>query len=78
MYGRFEGFEHGIESIFGPKGPASSTKIQDKIPKVRLERDAMKNKEFKSKVNGFTSAVDNNFDKPKVCHLFSLIELYIT
>ncbi|PNF37376.1 hypothetical protein B7P43_G17198, partial [Cryptotermes secundus] len=61
--GRIEGFEHYVESIFGAKGPFSSTKVKDGLEKLRFLRSIPD--DLKSKVDAFPNVVDTNFDNPK-------------
>jgi hypothetical protein len=62
--GRIEGFEHYIESIFGTKGPLSSTKVKEGLEKLRFIRSMPD--DLKSKVDALPNVVDTNFDNPKV------------
>ncbi|PSN49824.1 hypothetical protein C0J52_08839 [Blattella germanica] len=62
--GRMEGFEHYIESIFGPKGPFSSTKVKEGLEKLRVLRSTPE--DLKSKVDELPNVVDSNFDDPKL------------
>lgn len=62
--GRIEGFEHYVESIFGAKGPLSSTKVKDGLEKLRFLRSIPDG--LKSKVDALPNVVDTNFDNPKV------------
>lgn len=70
VYGRVQGFEHYLESIFGPKGPLNSQKLQDKIPKMRWARDVSAVEELKGKIDGLSNVVENTFEQPKVSYLF--------
>jgi hypothetical protein len=62
--GRMEGFEHYIESIFGPKGALSNAKVKEGLEKLRFFRSAPE--DMRSKVNALPNVVDTNFDDPKV------------
>jgi hypothetical protein len=62
--GRIEGFEHYVESIFGTKGPLSSTKVKEGLEKLRFLRSVPD--DLKSKVDALPNVVDTNFDNPKV------------
>lgn len=64
--GRIEGFEHYLESIFGPKGPLNSKKLQDKIPKMRWPRSASENEILKSQIDKLPNVMKNSFGEPKV------------
>lgn len=66
MYGRFEGFEHYVESIFGPRGNFSAKKIKDKIPRMRWARGAGENEVLKSQIDALPDMLDNQFGSPKV------------
>ncbi|GLH12109.1 Apolipophorins, partial [Gryllus bimaculatus] len=65
--GRLEGFEHYLESIFGPRGPLSSRKVNDKLEdalkRVRLARDV--NNNLVDQVDSIPNVIDNNFNHPK-------------
>jgi hypothetical protein len=62
--GRIEGFERYVESIFGTKGPLSSTKVKEGLEKLRFIRSIPN--DLKSKVDALPNVVDANFDNPKV------------
>lgn len=62
--GRMEGFEHYIESIFGPKGALSNAKVKEGLDKLRFLRSTPE--DMRSKVNALPDVVDTNFDDPKV------------
>jgi hypothetical protein len=62
--GRIEGFEHYVESIFGAKGPLSSTKVKDGLEKLRFIRSIPD--DLRSKVDALPNVVDSNFYNPKV------------
>lgn len=66
LYGRLQGFEHYLESIFGPDGPLSAKNVQEKIPKLRWARHAGLQEMIKSKVESFKGVLDNKFGEPKV------------
>jgi hypothetical protein len=59
-----EGFEHYIESIFGPKGAFSNAKVKEGLEKLRFLRSTPE--DLRSKVNALPNVVDTNFDDPKV------------
>lgn len=62
--GRMEGFEHYVETIFGMKGPLSSTTVKEKLQKIRMLRSTQE--DLKSKVDALPNVVDTNFNYPKV------------
>lgn len=64
VYGRMEGFEHYLESLFGPKRPFNSKELQDNIPKLRWARNAPSNGAIKSKIDGL-GEFGNKFGEPK-------------
>lgn len=66
VYGRVEGFEHYLESIFGPNRPFNSKKLQDEIPKFRFARNAPSAEAIKSKTDSVGNVIENEFRKPKV------------
>lgn len=66
VYGRAEGFEHYLESIFGPNRPLNSKNLQDKIPKLRWARNAPAAEAIKSKAEGLENIIENQFGEPKV------------
>ncbi|XP_069692884.1 uncharacterized protein Apoltp isoform X2 [Periplaneta americana] len=61
--GRMEGFEHYVESIFGPNGPLSSSKVKEGLEKFRFLRSVPE--DLKSKVHALPNVVDTNFDDPQ-------------
>lgn len=61
-----EGFEKYIESVFGPKGPLSSTNINEEIHKV-FRRSATN--EIQESINQLPNVMDNNINDPKVTYL---------
>ncbi|KAJ9580713.1 hypothetical protein L9F63_024109, partial [Diploptera punctata] len=62
--GRMEGFEHYVESIFGPKGPFSSNKVKEKLENLRFLRSTPD--DLKSKVDELPNVIDTNFKEPKL------------
>lgn len=64
--GRVEGFEHYLESIFGPKGPLYSDKLLDLLPKMRWPRSASENEILKSQIDDIPNAKKPNFGEPMV------------
>nr|XP_022900792.1 uncharacterized protein LOC111413892 [Onthophagus taurus] len=65
--GRFEGFEHYLESIFGPKGPLTGDKILNKLPKIRWPRAANEAETLQSEIDKYSHFIDNNnSDNPKL------------
>lgn len=66
VYGRAEGFEHYLESIFGPSRQFNSKQLHDQIPKFRWTRNAPSDEAIKSKVDGVGDIIENEFGKPKV------------
>ncbi|KAJ8968085.1 hypothetical protein NQ317_002630 [Molorchus minor] len=64
VYGRAEGFEHYLESLFGPKG--SSKTVKDNImDKLRWARSTGENEVIKSQVEALPNVV-NTISEPKV------------
>lgn len=63
--GRMKGFENYLESLFGPKGPWSYTKLQDKLPKMRFARE-IGNELLKSQLQNIPNVMENEFGDPKV------------
>lgn len=75
--GRMEGFEHYVESIFGPNGPLSSSKVKEGLEKFRFLRSVPE--DLKSKVHALPNVVDTNFDDPQVSReVTSRVSLQIT
>lgn len=68
-----EGFEHYLESIFGPTRPFNSKKLQDQIPKLRWARNAPSAEAIKSKVDNVDNVIENEFGRPKVFTLISVL-----
>jgi hypothetical protein len=67
VYGRLEGFEHYLESMFGPKGPLNSDKLKEKIySKVRLSRSASENEVLKSEIDRLPNVIEKSASEPKV------------
>ncbi|KAJ3640007.1 hypothetical protein Zmor_003331 [Zophobas morio] len=66
VYGRLEGFEHYLESMFGPKGPLNSEKLKEKISKVRFSRSASENEVLKSEIDRLPNVMENSSGEPKV------------
>lgn len=66
MYGRLEGFEHYLESMFGPKGPLNSQKLAEKIPKVRWSRSASENEVLESEIDKLPNVMEKAAVEPKV------------
>lgn len=63
VYGRFEGFEQRLESVFGPKGSFSGKNVKDKVTKMKWRRDVTDGNWITS---DHDDVIDNNFDNPKV------------
>ncbi|KAK9890371.1 hypothetical protein WA026_010464 [Henosepilachna vigintioctopunctata] len=63
--GRMQGFENYLESLFGPKGPWSYTKLQDKIPKMRFARETG-HALLKSQLQSIPNVMENKFGDPRV------------
>lgn len=70
MYGRLEGFEHYVESIFGPKGNYSAKNIKHKLSKLRFERSANENEVLKSEIDELPDVLENKFGPPKVLQMY--------
>ncbi|KYB29704.1 hypothetical protein TcasGA2_TC031518 [Tribolium castaneum] len=67
VYGRLEGFENYLESMFGPKGPLNSEKVKEKIAsKVRFSRSAPENEVLKSEIDRLPNVMENSVGDPKV------------
>ncbi|KAJ8955427.1 hypothetical protein NQ318_003525 [Aromia moschata] len=65
VYGRAEGFEHYLESLFGPKG--SSNTVKDNImEKLRLPRSISGNEIIKSQVDRLPNVLNSQAADPKV------------
>ncbi|XP_045482614.1 uncharacterized protein LOC123686485 [Harmonia axyridis] len=62
---RVQGFENYFESLFGPKGPWSYSKLQDKLPKMRFARE-IGNELLKSQLQDIPNVMENEFGDPKV------------
>ena len=76
MYGRLEGFEHYLESMFGPKGPLNSEKLKEKISKVRFSRSASENEVLKSEIDRLPNVMENSSGEPKVCASVGICAVY--
>lgn len=74
---RLEGFEHYIESIFGPGGPLSSEKVKDvvrgqinKLSNLRFPRQAsnveITAEDLKSSIDKLPYKLDYNYNTPKL------------
>jgi hypothetical protein len=59
-----EGFEHYVETAFGPLGPLGSNKVKEGLEKLRFLRSTPE--DLKSKVDALPNVVDTNFNDPKV------------
>lgn len=68
MYGRLEGFEHYLESMFGPKGPLNSEKLKEKISNIRFSRSVSDNEVLKSEIDSLPNVMENTIKQPKVCN----------
>lgn len=70
VYGRMEGFEHYLESVFGAKGPLSTKKFRDHlpipIPNMRWARDISDDEQLKSEIDTVQNANQKNHGEPKV------------
>lgn len=66
MYGRFEGFEQRLESIFGPKGTFSGKNVRERMAKMKWTRDIRDGNYMRSEIDKHSDVIDNNFDNPKV------------
>ncbi|XP_049847119.1 uncharacterized protein LOC126299332 [Schistocerca gregaria] len=62
LSGRMEGFEHYVETMFGPKGPFNGQKVKQEIHK-RFYRSV--NGDLKESVNSLPNVIDTNFYDPK-------------
>jgi hypothetical protein len=62
-----EGFEHYVESLFGPKGPFSSKKVKEELEKLRITRSTPDDLTYK--VEALPDVLDTNFNDPKVCFI---------
>ncbi|XP_072402619.1 uncharacterized protein Apoltp isoform X1 [Diabrotica undecimpunctata] len=65
IYGRVDGFEHYLETFFGPKGPSQGLK-DNIMDTLRWKRDAKNNTELKRQVDKLPNVVDNFAKEPKI------------
>ncbi|XP_018566495.1 uncharacterized protein LOC108907336 [Anoplophora glabripennis] len=63
--GRLEGFEHYLESLFGPKG-SSKSMAESIIDKVRGTRNARPDEVLKNQISRLPNVMDNVTKEPKV------------
>lgn len=70
MYGRLEGFEHYVESIFGPKGNYSAKNVKSKLSKFRFARSANENDVLKSQIDELPDMLGNKFGPPRVLKMY--------
>lgn len=76
---RVEGFENIVENFFGPKGPLSSTKVDEMVSGtvdkamrfIRSAKDEEEN-ELVGQTEDMPNIIDNNFKQPKVALGFKL------
>ncbi|KAF5300365.1 hypothetical protein FQR65_LT00986 [Abscondita terminalis] len=66
LSGRAEGFEHYLESMFGPHGPFNAKNLQEKIPKMRWPRSTSNDHDLISKIDDVTKTQDKKHREPKV------------
>ncbi|KAK4871887.1 hypothetical protein RN001_016011 [Aquatica leii] len=66
LNGRIEGFEHYLESIFGPHGPLSARNLQENLPKMRWPRSTGNDAQLMSKMDQITKTQDRKHTEPKV------------
>lgn len=79
VYGRFEGFEHYVESIFGPRGNYSAKNVKHKLSKLRWPRSAIvkENDILKSQIDELPDMLENKFGAPKVLNT-NVQRIYVT
>ncbi|KAJ8964440.1 hypothetical protein NQ314_004909, partial [Rhamnusium bicolor] len=65
VYGRAEGFEHYLESFFGPKGSSKTTK-ENIIEKIRWTRSAEENENIKNDLDKLPNVMSNVAKEPKL------------
>ncbi|KAF5274561.1 hypothetical protein FQA39_LY07173 [Lamprigera yunnana] len=63
---RVDGFEHYLESLFGPRGPWNAKNVQDKIPKMRWPRSNNYDRELISKTDKISQTYSKPRNNPKV------------
>ncbi|XP_056647213.1 uncharacterized protein LOC130451874 [Diorhabda sublineata] len=80
IYGRVDGFEHYLESIFGPKGSSQTIK-ENFMDTLKWRRDTSQNALIKNQVDELPNVVDNFATEPKVAFgykIFGNEEKYMT
>uniref|UniRef100_A0A6P7GJY7 Uncharacterized protein LOC114337760 n=1 Tax=Diabrotica virgifera virgifera TaxID=50390 RepID=A0A6P7GJY7_DIAVI len=65
IYSRVDGFEHYLESFFGPKGPSQGLK-DNIMDTLRFKRDAKNNTDIKAQADQLPNVVDNFAKEPKI------------
>lgn len=65
MYGRVDGFEHYLESFFGPKGTANDLK-ENIMDHLRMPRSVNRNEKLKEQVMKLPNVYADTVSEPKV------------